>query len=274
MDDIAEKFVAYLTRESSKSSNKRDLLDAFIIASNLLSAGYMDSSIIDFMIGSLDGLSSFTDRKSYDIYSEDRSLFKGLPKVWKEAPLINPQLNIEYGYCYPLAYDLAGLSSMYKLRNNIINKKIDSVIDYLLCDEFHDKISDGYGIVCTTRGRYYSMGWDPKLPGYSHSGDFDASGVKSHSKLLFYAELASRYPLAVQSDWYRSVICHLEQFKVEKGTYCFPNEYLKEQSGYAIQGSHMGLGENRRNKAWREIESTFIMLKLKSAINKKHTISA
>ena len=39
-----------------------------------------------------------------------------------------------------------------------------------------------------------------------------------------------------------------------------PAAHLREAEGYYVSGHHMGLGENRRRRAWREIESTFRML--------------
>lgn len=106
------------------------------------------------------------------------------------------------------------------------------------------------------------MGWDPKLPGYY---DVNDSAKENPHKLLFVADIMSDYPVVVKSSWYKKVINYLEQFKTNSDycTYCFPKGYLREKSGYGVQGFHLGLGENRRNKKWSEIESTFMMMRLK-----------
>jgi|LSQX01.3.fsa_nt_gb hypothetical protein len=263
VDEITKYYIKYLETESSKTKNKRELFDSIIVASMLLTAGYTDNIVLDFMKNSLDVLSKFTDSSDYDIYVENREDYKGLPKNWKDSPIIKPQLLKEYGFCYPMVYDLIGLSSMYRLGDCNINEKIDSVIKYIVSDDFHNKIKDGYGILVTGQGRYRSMGWDPKLPGYFNISDYART---SPHKLVFFANIISRYPIAVESRWYSDVIEHLEQFKTEIGTYCFPKEYLREKSGYAVQGFHLGLGENKRKKIWCEVESTFIMLILKKAL--------
>lgn len=262
IDEIARYYIKYLEIVSAKAENKRELFDSIIVAGLLLTAGYTVDIVKDFMKNSLDVLSKFTDSKNYDIYVESRESYKGLPKNWKETPIIKPQLLKEYGFCYPMVYDLIGLSSMYSLADSSTNEKVNSVIKYILCDDFHNKIEDGYGILVAGEGRYHGMGWDPKLPGYF---DVEQYAKISPHKLIFFADILSKYPIAVKSSWYGNVITHLEQFNTGIGTYCFPKEYLREKSGYAVQGFHLGLGENKRKKAWCEVESTFIMLKLKKA---------
>lgn len=263
VDDIVKYYIKYIKMESTKVKNKRELFNSIIVAGMLLSAGYRDDIVIDFMGNSLNVLSRFTESKNYDIYVESREDYKGIPKNWKESPIIKPQLLKEYGFCYPMVYDLIGLSGMYGLVGSETNGKVDSVIKYIICDDFHNKIMDGYGILVAGEGRYHSMGWDPKLPGYFNVSNYSRT---SPHKLLFFADILSKYPIAVKSRWYIDVITHLEQFKTDIGTYCFPKEYLREKSGYAVQGFHLGLGENRRKKTWCEVESTFIMLKLKKAL--------
>lgn len=61
---------------------------------------------------------------------------------------------------------------------------------------------------------------------------------------------------------------HLEGFETDQGTYIFPKRYLTDNksTGYWVHGSRMGLGENRRHRQWREIESTFWMLAIQLAM--------
>ena len=80
---------------------------------------------------------------------------------------------------------------------------------------------------------------------------------------ILYLDLVSRYPGAAQIPWFQKAIQHLEQYKLAKGTYCFPALYLPEKNGgyYLYSGAMMGLGE--RGKRRLEIESMFRMLSMK-----------
>ena len=59
----------------------------------------------------------------------------------------------------------------------------------------------------------------------------------------------------------------LETFCTERGTYCFPPEYLSEKHSYYLYaGMHMGLGEVPRDSRALELESTFRMARIKKLI--------
>jgi hypothetical protein len=235
-----------------------------ILTANMISlAGIEDEPTLGFMLGSLDELYRFADKKIYDIYLDEprRKKLTKVPKNWKNTEyFIKPELLAEYGFSYPLIYDVMGLHRLYSLKDPAVDAKISGVIDYITSDEFHAKISSGYGILVEADGRYHGMGWDPKYPGW-----FDLPGYMEHDsvpKLLFFAEYISKYPSATKTKWFRELLCNLEKYRTESGTYLFPAEWLGESQGYAVGGHHMSLGENRHNnkrngKNWREIESTF-----------------
>jgi hypothetical protein len=192
---------------------------------------------------------------------EERSKLKKIPKNWKNnVHFINRELTDAYGFCYPSIYDIVSLHKLYELKDSEINKKIDAIIEYISNDDYNSKIADGYGIVIVD-GRYYGMGWDTKYPGWFDLPDYMKTG--NVYKLLFFAEYISKYPIAVKTKWFASLLDYLEEYKTENGTYIFPAEWLKESTGYAVLGHHVSFGENRRKKNWREIESTFYMLLLK-----------
>ncbi len=269
LDDALQFYFRYLQNEAANTDKKRTLFYSNIIASMLLKAGYRTELVVSYMKGSLDELYSFTRLKNYDIYVENRSEFKGLPTIWKNKPIIKPEIFVRFGFGYPMIYDMIGLSAMYQLGDTDINEKIENVVDYIVNDEFHDKIADGYGIIpepedrAPGRAKYHGMGWDPKLPGYYNMDEY----VKTNpARLLFFADIMCDYPGVVKSRWYNDAITIFEQFKTSNGTYCFPKEFLREKGGYAVQGFHLGLGENRRKKLWCEIESTFRMVRLKSKL--------
>lgn len=246
------------TENTGISYRKPKFFFAILIANFLSLANIEDESALQYMLGSLDEMHNFVHKRIYDIYlseEERRSLAK-VPKIWRDSDhFIKPDMVREYGFSFPFVYDIVGMHRLYDLKNPEVDKKINEVISYISTDEFHRKISDGYGILVEEDGKYHSMGWDPKYPGW-----FDLPGYMENGnvpKLLFFALYISKYPVAVKTKWYVDLLNYIEKYKTETGTYLFPGKWLKESTGYAVQGHHMSFGENRRKKNWREIESTF-----------------
>lgn len=230
---------------------------SILIANFFTLAGITNESICDYMLGSLDVLYNFVSKHDYNIYvsGDEKTKLKAVPTIWKNKNFIKKNLVEEYGFCYPLVYDIVGLYKLYELMDTVTNKKINAVIEYISTDEFHHTVSDGYGILISGDSKYHAMGWDPKFPGW-----FDVVGYIENinaRKLLFFAQHISKYPFARKTKWFGDLLCYLDKYRTEKGTYIFPADWLKEQQGYAVQGNHISFGENRRKKNWREIESTF-----------------
>ena len=238
-----------------------------ILITNFLTLADLKNEIVQkCMLGSLDELNNFVSKCDYDIYvsDEERNKLKAVPAIWKNRTFINRNLVEEFGLCYPLIYDIIGLHKLYGTLNSETDKKIDAVIKYISTDEFHNKIFDGYGILIFGDRKYYSMGWDPKYPGWH-----DVAGYMENdnaAKLLFFAQFISKYPIARKTKWYYELNNYIEKYKTVSGTYIFPAEWLKEKKGYAVQGNHISFGETRRKKNWREIESTFYVQLLRQYI--------
>ena len=243
-----------------------------VLNANLLSAaGIGGEAVLKWLSGSLDEIYNFTSRGLYDIYisESERKKLTGVPPNWTDNPFIKPELLAEHGFGYPLIYDIIGLHSLYKLNDAKTNAKVNSVIEYISTDDFHEKISEGYGILIMGKYgsgnmKYNGMGWDPKYPGW-----FDAAEYMENtkpSKLLFFAGYISKYPVAIKTKWFENLICCLERYRTDIGTYIFPKEWFPEKTGYAVGGFHMSLGESRRKKNWIEIESTFYVQLLKQNI--------
>ena len=248
-------------RESANRRNVRDDFRAILTANFLVSAGLTDGFIVDFLLKSLNEIYDFVSRGLYDIYinADERARLRGVPKNWKNTEyFIKPELFDRYGFCYPLIYDIIGLSKLYTLDNRDVDIKVNSVLDYVTSDDFHANISDGYGILIVDGGKkYHGMGWDPKYPAWGDVDDYLAN--KNVPKLLFFAEHIVKYPAAKKTKWFADLMHSLERYRTENGTYIFPKEWMKESVGYAVQGHHMSFGESRRKKNWIEIESTFYM---------------
>lgn len=236
-------------------NNQMDLL---LIANLLTLADFKDELIYKFMLGSLSEIYDFVRQGDYDIYLSDKekSELKGIPTIWREKKFIKKNL-FDNGPVYPLIYDIIGLHKLYELKRLDVDEKINCIIGYITTNEFHDVVSDGYGIVICDKKKYYSMGWDPKYPGWFDISHYIES--INAQKLLFFAEYISHYSIATRTRWFRELHDYLNKYKTENGTYVFPVKWFKEQQGYAIQGNHLSFGENRRKKNWIEIESTFYM---------------
>ncbi len=231
-----------------------------LFSSFLAAAGYEDDSIRSFLNLRLDTLHAFASLGSYDLY-DDPDKFKGIPTAFKAKPVIKPELYGGGNYKYPLIYDMYGLAAMVVKGGSAATEKIDSVIRYIMAPEYHQTVADGYGIVVSNGNRYYSMGWDVKLPGFL---GFTEEADKQGPVLLHRLSLMSHFPSAVKHVWFANALCHLEKFQTERGTYLFPRHFLKEGTGYWVSGMHMSLGENRRAKTALELESTFRMMLLKN----------
>lgn len=238
------------------------------LSANLLAnAGFQDDVIIELLSARLDDMHRFVSRKSYEIYinDEEKSKLKGVPKNWVNSKFIRPEITAVHGFCYPLIYDIVGMHKLYELKNPEIDRKIDEIIGYISNDEFNGKIENGYGILIFGDKKYYGMGWDPKYPGWSDVRAYMENG--NAPKLLFFAEYISKYPTVAKTKWFGELLDYLKEFKTENGIYLFPSKWLKEQTGYAVQGNHISFGESRRKKNWAEIESTLYMQLLRKNIS-------
>ncbi|MCL2703050.1 MAG: hypothetical protein FWE91_05515 [Defluviitaleaceae bacterium] len=244
-----------------------------IITSNMLTlGGFKDDKALQYMMGGLNELYEFARKGDCDIYlsPEERDKLKGVPPNYIGRHFTRPDLYDEHGMCWPLLYDVIGLTKLYGLCGPETDKKIDTVIDFISNDDFHNTIPDGYGVLVTKgRTKYYSHGWDPKYPGWfgvdeyiQNSANRSAHGSKSTGfvpKLLFFAIFIAAYPAALKTQWFAALLSRLNKYKTEDGTFLFPKEWLVEKTGYAVLGNHMSFGENRRKRNWLEIESTFYM---------------
>ncbi len=246
-------------------NRERDNNNAFggfncVLAANLLSiAGVRDESVTNYLLGSLDELYGFVKRGGYNIYlSEDElSELKGVPKGWRNRKdFIKPELTSRFGFCYPLIYDVLGLKTLYGKYGIETDNKINSVIDYITCDDFHERITDGYGILSAGERTYHGMGWSPHYPGWHDAAEYIKNG--NVPRLLFFAQHIAAYPSARKTKWFSDLQNCLEKYRTGN-MYIFPKEWLAEKTGYAVMGCHLSFGENRRKKNWNEIESTFYM---------------
>ena len=256
----------------------------FVITPNMLCMAGIENDIITrFLLRSLDEMYAFARQKDYDIYyslDDERRESISIPKMWEDhEDIIKLGPLNDYGSCccYPLIYDVMGLHQLYGIHGAETDEKINTVIEYISSDDFHNLMVGGYGILVlpskVTKKRMFGLlAWSPQYPGWFDVAEYirrsnDSSEVNySHHggkcyvpKLLFFAEHISNYPAARKTKWFSDLLCCLENYKTKNGTYEFPKEWLPNKQGFSVGGFHMSFGENRRKKNWLEIESTFFM---------------
>ena len=260
--DAIESYIDIIENYSLEKPLRKQSYDIIILANILTIGSVKNEKLLNLMFDNLDEMYTFALKGDCNIYlnEEERAMLKGVPKIWSEClHFTRPDLFDNFGMCWPLLYDIFGLTKLYGAYGTETDKKIDTIMKFIANDEFHYTIADWYGILINTmsRTRYYGHGWDPKFPGWFDVTDYIKT--KSVPKLLFFAMYISKFPIALKTKWFSDLLHCLEKYKTEKGTFKFPKEWLIEARGNAVMGSHMSFGENRRKSNWDEIESTFYM---------------
>jgi hypothetical protein len=229
-----------------------------LVASRLAAAGYEDEELCTIVRKRLAVLAAWARQGSYAIYI-DQDTYGGFPAAFRRRSLINPALYPEGVSRLPTIHDLYALAaSPWLLADAETARDVDAVVSYILHPDYQ-RLEASYGIIVTPKRRYYSMGWDIKLPAYD---GLERMGTKA-GLLVQRLELMAHFSIARRHPWFRESWAHLQSWVTDEGTYRFPGGYLREsRGGYWVNGNAMGLEENRRRRRAIELESTFWMAKL------------
>ena len=257
-----------------------------IIAVFLALAGYRDKAIRQVAEKRINILFEFTCQKRYDIYV-DGSKLPGVPQQWA-AWVIDPDLYADGQIHFPTIHDFVLLAAVvpwildlqiaphsFALDEEIpgdqrasaeiiqfvnldkLKSKIDSIVSWLF-DPGYGEISNRYGYFWIPGGSYSTKAvcWKLDLP--------DLKAVKAHpgkgQSLIQRVLHLSALPGAGGYPWMISARDHLDSFRIDDEKALFPSNYLIEKrDGYWIFGAHMGMGENRKLKYARMIESSYWM---------------
>lgn len=243
--------------------NTRAIFIASLIASYFVHAGYIYDEIIDYIKQRIDLLYKAALERQFDVLLKDSELsaYPKRVKSFEKYSVIKPEY--DPGCCdkpLPFIHDIycmAYLPSAFV--DSDLEFKINKIMEYIF-DERFQALPEGYGLLWYKANRtYYACGWKPQLPCY-----FNYDSELEKGMLVLNVELMSNFKNVRETKWFIDSINYLEQFRTSTGTYCFPQNLIKDKKdqGY-VCGVSMGLGENRKSQRAFEIEATFRMLLIK-----------
>lgn len=233
-----------------------------ILASALALAGYTGhEAVVQILRSRVDVIYEAIKGGNFDLY-EEPGKFRVHPKEWANH-LLKWELYADGNIKLPFIHDIFGFACLYKQAGAGVKHKIGAILQWILAPE-HQHFLHNFGYIRCPDGRGKSVGHKTDFPGYF---GYEAQDFDPRSLVLRCWQMA-HFPEAREHPWFQKSMQHLEKFITESGTYVFPQGYLIEarSRGYWIHGWRMGLGENRRNPRWYEIESTFWMLAIQSAM--------
>jgi hypothetical protein len=236
--------------------------EALILVPFLVRLGYAhEAHVSSWMAKRIDVLYELACQGDYDFYMNEaarqclprsQQYFRGSLK-----PFYQLRFNNHWSLLgIPTCYDLYALSYLPE-QDPPLQQKVEAIISYLLNPAFQD-----------TAGGYI---WNPQLHrSYAAGRVFLACLPRKDQpeKLVLFMEMLAQFEGGKTSQWFKHGMAHLETFRTQRNTYCFPAETLSEKHSYYLYaGMHMGLGEWPRNAHAYELESTFRMLRLKKLVD-------
>lgn len=250
------QFILELMRTNEGNQRFYDTINPTIAASWLACMGHEEQLIIDILRERVEVVYSFIRNYDYNIYVNPEEYPK-IPVDRARHPLVAPYLYEGNVWKLPTVHDVFSyiyLPSILR-EDGKIQQMIDAIVEYIM-DERYQHLHMGYGLMLVQPNKYYSMGWSVHLDRYFKNRFLHPYGV------VWNMELMSHYRKARESEWFKNTLNHLRGFEKE-GIFEFPTEYLIEaKSKYYVGGGHMGLGEDRKKKQSRKIESTAWMLRI------------
>lgn len=253
---LKDKIITYF-------KNNKNLLndDYTILLSSLLCINFFNEQVKGISESRVDLLFNSINIIKHNII-RDQNEMREIPKKWKNKAVYKS----DYFSKVPGIYDLYALSFLKNL-NQRLNTKIERIVKYILHNDFQKLPSTIYVYNQYKNKKYCHSCISPKLPYYNIVNTHGNSIIDNYSKkhLILFLYIMTQFTSTFESKWYKEVMQHLETFKNEYDLYTFPKEYLQEKkdSYFLYSGAYMGLGENRKNRNWITIESTYWMMRFK-----------
>lgn len=245
------EYLRYL--EVSTNDDIYAWLARYVVASYFSITGEVHPTAVTIVTDRLQSLHSFVSSPSqrHNIFVD--SLHAKLPKAYEGRKLINPGLYASGELCLPLVHDVFVFSHLYEQFDNEQRRQVGDIIDFI-ADKKYQSIDYGYGMVRSNKNKWHAMGWSAHMPLFNEQ----LSTAYFHKGLVFRAGLFSRLRNQKSSKWLASVFNTFEKFKIDDFRFSFPGELMPETpNSYYLNGRHLGLNENRRQKEGRIIESTY-----------------
>ncbi len=230
-----------------------------VLSSFLPLLGFFDDNSVKYIVKQrIDILFNFVKQDNYNIYV-DGSKLKGVKKEWQPY-IIVPSLYQDGHIALPDIHDLLLFAGMYKHLLDEEREKVEKIVELFFKPEYKNIIRR-YGYFYTQGKNYNTKAVIFKL----HLIDFndmifDKGDMVS---LLFNVFVLSHFKSAKNSEWFNLALNYLSQYKNENNRYNFPSHLITEKSdSYVIFGGHMNVGENKKNKLYNELISTYWVEKI------------
>lgn len=212
-----------------------------------------DPAVLHIARKRIDVLYEFTKQKHYDIYV-DGSKLKGVKKEWLPY-VINPDLYSDGHIALPDMHDFLLLAGMLPYLSDEEKAKLETIVAWLFEDGY-SHIIRRYGYFHIPVGTYNTKAVIFKL----HLLDFtDMSFEKGDLfSILLNMFVLSHFKAARETNWFSLALQYLQQYKTENVRYKLPPHLITEKpDSYVIFGGHMNVGENKKNRGYNEILSTY-----------------
>jgi hypothetical protein len=157
----------------------------------------------------------------------------------------------------PTMHDLILFAGIYKKLGEGKKEKVEKIVDWILDDRYMN-FKGGYGYFYVPGGSYNVKSIIFKID----LMDFNklTLGKRDLGSLLFLCFVLSHFKSAQKSEWFKSAIIYLNNYRTSDDRYIFPKNMINEKPDcYVIGGGHMNVGENQKSKKYSEIISTYWM---------------
>jgi hypothetical protein len=243
-DNLVQFFISFLNEHIEKNHGDTLIFGKIyayrdyetILACYLPFMGYFHEPAVQHIVRKrLEILYNFTKQKRYDICRCEPD-FIGIPKPWRSY-IINPDLYSDGNISLPSIHDYILLAGAYRHLSKEEKDKAETIAAWLF--------GDGYSTVYP-RFYYYA----PQDQSYKAKA---VNGKVLLDNNLFTCFIISHFKAAQNSAWFTDSMAYFEQYKTANGRFVFPKEMIAEQK----DGQHMNVGEQRKNKLYSEILSTY-----------------
>ncbi len=243
----------------------------------LLEAGYCNNDIVDYIAARINKVYKIAEIQEFDFYETDPSKIRQRPKIWKVTPVLKDIHNCEMGEVpLPTINTLMGMLYLYNyITDKETKKKIDDIVNYII-DPRYQKTRGDYGIHWFEDKAYHASAGGVCLPLYEN----DVLIGNEKYSFLNIINLMSYSPIALGTEWFLKCMDFLEQYKTERDTYIFPDDFLYHTfirpanpsvvySAYISKDVLPKIKRSERRSYAIELISTFFVLLMKKRIENK-----